>query len=107
MSAGSSELQRRSTSARARASSASLSIKIMVASIYTVSASVWTSSTIGAWRSRLSGQDGSFHSLRQRDRAKRLFRIQVILAGLIDYPKQAVFLGSSITKRDINFTLFE
>src|SRR4051794_16002319 len=41
MSAGSSEVQRRSTSARARASSASLSIKIMVASIYTVSASVW------------------------------------------------------------------
>jgi hypothetical protein len=55
----------------------------------------------------LSGQHGSFHGQRQGDRTKRFLRIKIILARLIDDPKQTVFLGSGIAKRDVNFPLFE
>jgi hypothetical protein len=44
---------------------------------------------------------------RQRDRTKRLFRIEIILARLVDDPKQTGFLGSGIAKRDVNFRLFK
>jgi hypothetical protein len=60
-----------------------------------------------AWWQHLSGQHGPFYGQRQVDWSKRLFRIEIILARLIDDPKQTVFLGSGIAKRDIDFTLFE
>ena len=60
-----------------------------------------------AWQAQLSSHHGSFHGQRQGNRTKRLLRIEIILAGLIDNPKQTVFLGSGIAKHDVDLPLFK
>jgi len=49
------------------------------------------------------GQDRLPDSLRQRDRAKKRLRIEIIVAGLIHDPDQAMPLGISVANRNVIF----
>src|SRR5262249_36879119 len=45
--------------------------------------------------------------LRQGDRAKERFRIEVILPGFVDDPQEAMFLGSGVAKRNVDLPFLE
>jgi hypothetical protein len=50
------------------------------------------------------GQDRLPDGLGQRDRAEQRLRIEIVLAGFIDDPDEAVLSGIGVAKCDVNFS---
>jgi hypothetical protein len=50
------------------------------------------------------GQDRPPDGLGQRDRAKQRLWIEIVVAGFIDDPDEAVRLGIGVAKRDVDFS---
>jgi hypothetical protein len=61
----------------------------------------------GVIRPLSSGDYGFPDGLRQCDRAKEHLWIQIILAGFVDDPKQAVLLGGRVAERDVDLPLLK
>jgi hypothetical protein len=55
----------------------------------------------------LSRHHGASYRYRQIDRAKEHLRIEIVVAGLVDDPQQALLLGARIPQADIDFALLK
>jgi hypothetical protein len=65
-----------------------------------------------AWRALLAHREaapkhGFLDSVWQRDRVEEQLRIQIIIAGFVDDPKQIMLLGGRVAKRNVNLPLLQ
>src|SRR5687767_11915856 len=67
----------------------------------------WISLRSSGLRALRRSQHGSLHRLWQRDRSEKTLRIEIVLPGLINDPKQAELFGRSVAQRNVDFPLLQ